>query len=149
MNAQRYIEPTQEAGAALFRRQINGAVVMLNLLRFRDTADYSEHPELDPGTPISGRDAFQRYIDHTMPFLRETGGELVFLGDGGPFFIGPPDERWDAVMLVKQSSVEEFVAFASHAEYLVGMGHRSAAIVDSRLLPVVESLDGRLGAAAD
>ena len=47
MNAQGYFEPTQEAGAALFRRQINGAVVMLNLLRFRDTADYSEHPELD------------------------------------------------------------------------------------------------------
>ncbi len=133
-----FLEPTRESGAALFRRNISGEVVMLNMLRLRETADYSASPELAPLTPISGREAFQMYMDHTMPFLKESGGGLLLLGDGGQFFIGPNDEQWDIVMLVKQSSIESFFAFASHSEYLSGMGHRTAAILDSRLLPIVE-----------
>jgi hypothetical protein len=136
-----YLEPTQESGVALFRRNITGEVLMLNMLRLRETADYSDSPELAPLTPISGREAFQMYIDHTIPFLKESGGELVLLGNCGQFFIGPSDEQWDIVMLVKQSSVESFIAFASHSEYLSGIGHRTAAILDSRLLPIVESKD--------
>jgi hypothetical protein len=136
-----FLEPDQASGAALFRRNISGEVVMLNMLRLRDIADYSASPELAPLTPVSGREAFQMYIDHAMPFLKETGGELVLLGNGGQFFIGPGDERWDIVMLVRQSSVESFIAFASHAEYLSGIGHRTAAILDSRLLPIVECND--------
>jgi len=112
---------------------------MLNMLSIREIADYSDSPELAPETPISGREAFQRYIDHTMPFLKESGGELLLLGDGGKFFIGPGDEQWDVVMLIRQSSVESFFAFASNPEYLSGIGHRTAAILDSRLLPIVES----------
>lgn len=48
---------------------------MLNLLRFRDVADYTANPELTPEVPISGAVAFKRYIEHTLPFLRESGGE--------------------------------------------------------------------------
>lgn len=114
---------------------------MLNMLRLRETADYSGHPDLAPEAPVSGREAFQKYIDHTMPFLIDSGGELLLLGEGGSFFIGPQDEQWDVVMLVKQRSVESFFAFASNAEYLAGVGHRTAAILDSRLLPIVASKD--------
>jgi hypothetical protein len=111
---------------------------MLNMLRLREIADYSDSPALAPDTPISGREAFQKYIDHTMPFLKQSGGELLLLGNGGEYFIGPSDEQWDIIMLVKQSSVESFIAFASNSAYLAGVGHRTAAILDSRLLPIVE-----------
>ncbi len=139
-----FLEPTQESGAALFRRNIPGKVVMLNMLRLRDIADYSATPELASDKPISGREAFQKYIEHTLPFLKESGGELVLLGDGGRFFIGPPDEQWDIVMLVKQNSLASFMEFASNKEYLAGMGHRTAAVIDSRLLPIVESKDNSI-----
>jgi hypothetical protein len=137
-----YLDPTPETGAALFTRKISGSVTMLNLLRLRDTADYSDYPELNPELnncePISGRDAFQRYIDHTQQFLTESGGELLYLGEGGNYFIGPQDERWDLVMLVKQNSLDDFLKFASNEDYLSGIGHRTAAILDSRILPMVE-----------
>jgi hypothetical protein len=136
-----YLEPTQESGAALFSQNITGEVIMLNMLRFKETADYSANPELAPEQPISGRAAFQKYIDHTMPFLKESGGELLLLGNGGQFFIGPSDEQWDVVMMVKQNSLASFMAFASNTEYLSGIGHRTAALLDSRLLPIVEIKD--------
>ena len=134
-----YLEVSQEAGAALFAKNISGEIIMLNLLRFRDIADYSANPELEPSEPISGAEAFQKYIDHTLPFLRESGGDLVFLGKGGTYLIGPPDEKWDLVMLVRQNSLSDFMAFSSNQAYLAGLGHRTAALQDSRLLPIVES----------
>ena len=136
---ERYLEVSQEAGAALFARNISGEIIMLNLLRFRDVADYSANPELKPSKPISGAEAFQKYIDHTLPFLRKSGGDLVFLGHGGKYLIGPQDESWDLVMLVRQNSLSDFMAFSSNQEYLTGLGHRTAALEDSRLLPIVES----------
>ena len=39
-------------------------------------------------------------------------------------------------MLVRQHSVAAFLAFASNEAYLAGMGHRTAAVEDSRLLPL-------------
>jgi hypothetical protein len=135
----RYLEPTQDSGRAFMMRKITGEVVMLNLLRLRDIADYSATPQLAPALPISGAEAFQRYIDHTLPFLRESGGDLLFLGHGGTLLIGPQDEQWDMVMLVRQQSVESFLAFASHGPYLAGIGHRTAAVEDSRLLPLTEA----------
>jgi hypothetical protein len=134
-----YLMPTMEAGATLARREIKGPVVMLNLLRLRDVADYSETPDLASKTPISGRDAFDLYIAHTLPLLRDSGGELLFLGDGGAFLIGPPEERWDLAMLVRQHSVERFLAFAQDEAIMAGIGHRTAAIKDARLLPLVET----------
>jgi hypothetical protein len=139
MTEQHFLEVSQAAGAAFFSRNISGPVTMLNLLRFREVADYSAHPELTPDEPITGAAAYQKYIDYTLPFLKETGGDLVFLGKGGKYLIGPQEEQWDLVMLVRQNSVSDFMAFSSNEAYLIGMGHRTAALEDSRLLPLVES----------
>lgn len=132
-----YLEPSQEAGRAFVGRGISGSVTMLNLLRYRAVADYSATPELAPGSPITGEAAYRLYMEHTLPFLKESGGEILFFGRGGEFLIGPRDERWDAVVLVRQSSVASFLAFADNRAYLAGIGHRLAALEDSRLLPLV------------
>lgn len=133
-----YLEPTQESGRAFFMRGIAGKVVMLNLLRFRETADYSTAPELAPAAPVSGEAAYRLYMSHTLPHLERSGGRILFYGRGGEFLIGPGEERWDAAMLVEQSSTAAFMAFAGDAAYLAGIGHRTAALEDSRLLPLQE-----------
>lgn len=137
--SKKYIAPTQEAGAELFSRQIVGEVVMLNLLKFKDIADYSEHPELHDGLEITGREAYQRYIDQTLPLLKEKGGEIIFSGDSGSFLIGPPDEKWDLVLLIKQQSLANLMSMANDPKYKSILGHRDAALEDSRLLPLVEN----------
>jgi len=141
MENKQYIHPTEEAGKAFFIKQMGAEkpeVVMLNLLKFKSKADYSTSPELAPSSEISGKEAYRRYMEHTMPFLEEAGSEVMFLGKGGTFLIGPDIEGWDAVMLVRHASAAKFVAFAQNEAYLKGMGHRTAALEDSRLLPVEE-----------
>jgi hypothetical protein len=139
ISMQTYLDPSQEQGRAFFTRSIAGSIVMLNLLRFRPTADYSAAPALMPDAPISGEQAYRLYVDHTLPFLKASGGELLFYGRGGDFLIGPTNERWDAAMLVRQSSMGSFLAFATNRDYLAGMAHRTAALEDSRLLPLIDA----------
>ena len=121
-----YLDVTQEQGKEFFQRQIEGEITMLNLLRFREVADYSAHPELAPDQPISGEHAYQLYMQYTWPFLIQAGGEVTFLGKSGNFLIGPTDEKWDMVLLVRHASLEKFMAFASHEDYLKIAGHRTA-----------------------
>ncbi len=135
---QRYIEPTQEAGAELFSRNIEGEMMMLNMLRFRQVADYSENPELAPENSISGKEAYQKYMTHSAPFLKQSGGDLIFTGTAGKYLIGPDEQQWDLIMIVRQRSLADFMTFASNEEYRAGMGHRTAALEDSRLLPMIE-----------
>ncbi len=137
---EKYLTPNHEAVKDFIMRKIEGPVVMLNLLRFRDVADYTEAPHLAPEQPISGAAAYELYIQHTLPMLQSSGGEVVFSGKGGAYLIGPTDERWDAMLLIRQESTERFIAFASDPEYLKGMGHRTAALEDSRLLPLIENI---------
>jgi uncharacterized protein (DUF1330 family) len=134
----RYLEVTQASGRALMQRALPGQIVMLNLLRFRSVADYSHSPHLAAEKPISGAAAYDRYIAHTMPYLLKGGGDLLFSGEGGQFLIGPEHERWDRALLIRQNSVDSFLAFATDPTYLAGLGHRTAALEDSRLLPLIE-----------
>jgi hypothetical protein len=134
-----FLDPTDQSVGQLLQRGISGPITMLNLLRFRDWADYSAFPESAPPDAITGKEAYDRYISHTMPFLTATGGSVTFLGVGGHHLVGPPEERWDLVMAVRQASVQDFLAFATDEAYLAGVCHRTAALVDSRLLPFVES----------
>ena len=111
---------------------------MLNLIRLRAVADYAANPPVAPEEPISGRAAFERYIDETLPLLRRSGGDLVFLGNGAGFLIGPSDERWDVVMLVRQKDLQTFLAFATDDAIQAALVHRTAAVEDSPLLPLAE-----------
>jgi len=139
-----YKKHTPASGAALCSLQISGEVIMLILLRFKDIADFSDYPKLKPPQEVSDRAAFQKYINHTMPFLQASGGEILLLAEGSSYFIGPEDEQWDLVMLIKQSSLTSYMAFASNEQYLLCIGHREAALADSRVLPLVEFNDNKI-----
>ncbi|AEP30047.1 DUF1330 domain-containing protein [Brumicola nitratireducens] len=131
-----YLNPTDESAKKLFSKRISGEVIMLNLLRFKEIADYSQYSDIAPITPITGKEAYQLYIDQTLPFLEKSGGEIMLLGKSEHFFIGPMEEKWDLVMIIKQKSLDSFLSFASDPKYQVVIGHREAAIDDSRLLPI-------------
>jgi uncharacterized protein (DUF1330 family) len=115
-----------------------GPVVMLNLLRFRKIADYSQSPELAPAAPISGEAAYMKYLALTEPRMKARGGAVLYLGKSGPFVIGPHDEKWDMVLLAQWPSLKSLAASPSDPAYLAIAGHRTAALEDSRLLPSVQ-----------
>ncbi len=133
-----YLDVTQESGRIFFTSNTEGPIVMLNLLRFNEIADFSTCPELESDSPISGRACYNMYMKHTSPFLKKAAGELLYFGNTQPFIIGPLEEKWDMMLLVKHASKEVFLEFASNEEYLKIKGYRTAALADSRLMPILE-----------
>jgi uncharacterized protein (DUF1330 family) len=131
-----YTSPTPESITAVIERGFSGPVKMLNLLRFRNTADYSEAPDLAPDHPISGAEAYRIYSANAMRHLENVGGEVIFVGVGGPLLIGPPEVRWDQILIVEYPDISAFLSMTQDPEYLAGVGHRTAALEDSRLLPM-------------
>ncbi len=129
------IEPTDAQLAALVALDTGRSVTMLNLLRYAEVADYTEHPELAPEAPISGRAAYDLYSANTLPLLAAAGGEVVMMGACHPSAIAPEGEEWDDIVLVRYPSVAAFVGMVTSAQYQAGMGHRTAALADSRLVP--------------
>lgn len=134
-----YLEVSPQQGAAFFGTPETAPVVMLNLLSFRERADYSHAPDLEPDGGCSGREAYDRYMREMLPLLEASGGAVLFSGTSEPFLIGPQDESWDHVLLVRQASKAAFLAFASDPNAQRFTAHRMAAIRDSRLLPIREA----------
>ena len=108
-------------------------VVMLNMLRFRKTAAYPD------GRPaISGREAYAKYSAEAAQHVARVGGSLIWFGEAQGSVIGPPDEYWDHIFLVRYPSIEKFVEMISSAAYQSIVVHRSSALKDSRLIVTIE-----------
>lgn len=115
-----------------------GPFSMLNLYRLHEVADYSANPEFAPPNPISGRDLFDRYAASMDSLLASFDAKRVFLAEGAGCLIGPPDERWDVVQIVRYPSLSAFLSLTSSDEMLADMPHRLAMFEDSRVIPLIE-----------
>ncbi|MGY6650483.1 DUF1330 domain-containing protein [Wenyingzhuangia sp. IMCC45574] len=131
-----YIDASPELGKKFYLDFHNkGKIVMLNLLKFKPTADYTNLELLKPNQEISGEEAYQLYLKKTLPELEKAGSRIIYYGKSNHFLIGPESEKWNAILVVEHESVVKFMEFAQNKEYLKNAGHRTAALEDSRLLP--------------
>ena len=138
-----YIHPQEEAGKQFYMDfHQKGEIVMLNLLKFKPIADYTGMEALKPEGEVTGEEAYKLYMQYTRPHLKEAGSRLLFSGSSGNFLIGPEQERWDLALLVAHQSVAKFIAFSQNEAYLKTAGHRTAALEDSRLLPMTGDFKG-------
>lgn len=128
-----FIWPTEEQWSVLNNRADDQPLTMLNLLRYRETADYSEH---STETPCSGKRAYQRYAEAVFPLLEKVSARVVFMGAAGDTVIGPSAERWDDVLLVEYPNRQAFNDMSSSTAYQAIAYHRAAALSDSRLVPL-------------
>ncbi|CAN0594050.1 MAG: DUF1330 domain-containing protein [Marinobacter sp.] len=108
-------------------------VVMLNLLRFRERAQYK-----DETAERSGREAYSLYMKEAAACVREVGAEVIWSGRSLGSLIAPPDESWDQVLLVRYPSIDAFMAMIESQEYKGVVKHRTAALEDSRLVANLE-----------
>ena len=114
-------------------------VIMINLLRFRDRADYGQRADI---SPCSGREAYyERYAPVSSPLVQADGAKVFWLGKVLAGVIGPPDERWDDVLLVQYPSFSVLQKLFANPEYQAVVFHRTAALEDSRLIASATNVD--------
>lgn len=113
-------------------------VVMINLLRYREHAQY---PAGCPEAPCSGKDAYGRYVRAAEGFVTGVGGHVVWRGRPQAMVLGPSSERWDEALLVQYPSRDAFLAMIANPGYQAITLHRTAALEDSRLIATLPVAD--------
>lgn len=108
-------------------------VVMVNLLRFREWAQY---PPGADHTPCGGADAYlTRYLPAFDQAIQPLGGSsLLYGGAVAARLVGPTDASWDAVGLVPYPSVDVFRRLLDSPAYQRNAApHQEAAVADWQL----------------
>jgi uncharacterized protein (DUF1330 family) len=102
-----------------------GAVVMLNLLKFRARAE---------GEAGSGADAYARYADAVTKMLAARGARVLFTGQPTQVLVGSDADQWDAIALVEYPSRAAFIEMVTSAEYQQEHAHRQAGLERTALI---------------
>jgi len=98
------INPTGKQIKALAVSEMDGPVIMLNLLRFK---------------PDGGAELYSQYLEAAAPHLRAVGAQLLFHGSAKAVVIGEEDE-WDSVVLVRYPTKQAFLAIARAGSGRIG-----------------------------
>ena len=110
-----------------------GPVYMVNMVRFRDRADYHGTSALPP---CSGREAyFQRYAPAFNKVAQGEDYGVFWLGNVREVLVGAEGEQWDDIVIVRYSSFAALRRiFQSGAYEEEAAPHRRAALADWRFL---------------
>jgi len=101
MENKAHTEINQEQFKAFAQLPKDTPVVMLNLLKFKDTI-------VESG--ISGAEGYKVYMKAALPFFQKANAEVVYMGKPKGTLIGPADEAlWDEILLIKYNSITDFL----------------------------------------
>ena len=131
-----YIDPTKETFGIFRNNDRPGPIQMLNLVRFRDHAEYPD------GRALSGAEAYAAYGKQSGPVFARLGGTIVWRGNFELMLIGPETENWDECFIAQYPSVAAFVEMVRDPVYREAVKHRQAAVADSRLVKLAPSDSG-------
>lgn len=98
-----------------------GPVFMVNLLKFKEQAAYTDGRE----TGLTGREAYEIYGTGVAKLIPQFGGRVFFMADVTFLSLGQVEELWDEVAiaaypnrgaLLRMSQSDEWRALAVHRE---------------------------------
>mmetsp|Transcript_22683 Transcript_22683/g.37263 ORF Transcript_22683/g.37263 Transcript_22683/m.37263 type:complete len:143 (-) Transcript_22683:3344-3772(-) len=136
-----HVDPTRAQFNAFKDRDRDHPIEMLNLVRFRDLANYpGDHVLARDG--LTGAEAYALYGKHSGPVFGKVGGEIVWRGDFETVLIGPADAAWDAVFIARYPTGYAFLAMLSDPDYQSAVVHRQAAVATSRLIRCAPAAGG-------
>jgi uncharacterized protein (DUF1330 family) len=132
MNVENSLYPTPDRVAEIARDQSDQPIVMLNLLKFRERAEYADGRAND----LSGRDAYMLYGDKMQELVVREGGRIVFSGEITSLVIGTVGEMWDVAALVEYPSSSAFTRIVTSPEVAAIGVHRAAGLAGQLLIRV-------------
>jgi hypothetical protein len=131
------IEPDEQQFAdvvGIAGTQGDGPIVMLNLNRYRERAQYEG--EVPGGLPadVSGHEAYLRYGVVALAVLARVGGKILWQADARLIVVGDETDSCDEVVAVWYPSLAAFVALATDQEILAARAHRAAGLERAALI---------------
>jgi len=124
MKVKNAVIPNEEQMAGFLEGDIDTPIKMVNLLKFKDKADYKDGRQ----TSLSGKEAYQIYADEVQGHLEKVGGKSIFLGEVERLMLGEVEELWDWVAIAEYPSRKAMLEMVMDSEYQKSEEHRSAGL---------------------
>lgn len=106
----------------------DGPIFMINLLKFKDKAEYQDGRETD----LTGRQAYQLYGAGVAGLLPEFGGRIFFMADTTFLSLGQVEELWDEVAIGAYPDRNALWRMSNSAEWQALAVHREAGLAGQR-----------------
>lgn len=110
----------------------DGPIVMLNLNRYRERAEYADGRDADG---LSGREVYLRYGVVAQRALAAVGGRVLWATTADVPVIGCDHDAIDEVLAVWYPSRSAFLALTDQDGYVEALQHRAAALDRAALIP--------------
>jgi uncharacterized protein (DUF1330 family) len=123
-------QPRPEQFEALVAHKPDGSLYMLNLLKFKEKAEYEDGRKTD----LTGEQAYGLYAAGVTKIIDEMGGGLVWGGKANVLLIGDGDLEWDAVGIMRYPSFEDFAGMTQSEAYQKIHVHRDAGLAHQVLI---------------
>ena len=124
MRVENAVFPGKEQITSFFGGPENGPFVMVNLLKFKETAEYADGSDAD----LSGAKAYACYGKGIQACLAAVDGTQIYAGPVTGLMIGEVEELWDMVALVEYPSLAAMQKMMSSPEYRAIEVHRKAGL---------------------
>ena len=109
---------------AMMEEGPEGPIYMINLLKFKEKAEYEDGRETD----LSGYEAYQIYARAVADILPKFGGRGFFAGDVTFLALGQVEELWDEVAIAVYPRRADLLAMSSSPEWQAAAVHRTAGL---------------------
>ena len=123
------IRPNRQQFKELIDAPDDEPVVMLNLLKFKPSADTGES---------SGASEYAKYGDSVVQMVEDRGGKVLWMGHADQILIGDPGDGWDSVALVEYPSRKAFIDMVTTPEYESAHEHRESGLERTVLIACTE-----------
>ena len=128
------VAPTEEQMKGFLEPGREGPIYMLNLLKFREAAEYADGRETD----LSGAEAYAIYGQEVMKHLQKVGGAHMFSAGVERLMLGEVEELWDAAAIAMYPSRKAMLEMISSPEYQASALHREAGLAGQLNIELVE-----------
>jgi hypothetical protein len=128
-----YIDPSRENWQAFKDLPRDRPIQMLNLIKFRELAEYLEDHPLH-GKGLTGPQAYAIYREGFQRVVSGDGAAMIWEAPMECVVTGPVGE-WDEAFVMGYPDSATFMAMVKNEEYIRDVvPHRTAAVADSRLI---------------
>ncbi|MEJ6591637.1 MAG: DUF1330 domain-containing protein [SAR86 cluster bacterium] len=124
MEVQNKVTPSEEQIKGFFSPGADGPIYMLNLLKFKEKAEYEDGRETD----FTGAQAYALYSAAVSKILTNLGGGGMFNAKVERLMLGEVEEMWDSVAIAMYPSRQAMIEMMQSAEYQAIHHHRSAGL---------------------
>ena len=128
------VAPTEEQMKGFLEPGREGPIYMLNLLKFKETAEYADGRETD----LSGGEAYAIYGQEVIQHLQKVGGAPMFSAGVERLMLGEVEELWDAAAIAMYPSRKAMLEMISSPEYQASALHREAGLAGQLNIELVE-----------